>query len=200
MQIIDYFFAPQSPYAYLGHARFAALAKRHGADVRVKPVDMGKVFAVSGGLPVAQRPAQRQAYRLVELRRFAEHLGLPLNLHPQYFPVVGDAGAKMIIAAEQSDGSAAALALAGALGAAVWAGERDIADAATLIALADAQGHEGAKLAAASSSAAVGERYERNTAEAIEAQVFGAPTYVFNGELFWGQDRLDFLERALQRG
>ena len=200
MHRIDYYFAPQSPWTWLGHARFAALAKRHGAEVNVKPVDIGKVFAVSGGLPLPQRSAQRQAYRLVELRRFADHLGLPLNLHPQYFPVVGDAAAKMIIAAGQSGGSAAALALAGAIGAAVWTGERDTADEATLIALADANGQDGAALSAASKSASVSDRYARNTAEAIEAQVFGAPTYVYDGELFWGQDRLDFLERAFKRG
>ena len=200
MQRIDYYFAPQSPWTYLGHARFAALAKRHGAEVNVKPVDINKVFAVSGGLPLPQRPAQRQAYRLVELRRFAGYLGLPINLHPQYFPVVGDAAAKMIVAAEQSGGSAAALALAGAIGAAVWTGERNIADEATLIALADGERLDGAELAAASKSASVGDRYAGNTAEAIEAQVFGAPTYVVDGELFWGQDRLDFLERALKRG
>lgn len=200
MKHIDYFFAPQSPFTWLGHARFAALAKRHGAEVDVKPVDITKVFAVSGGLPLPQRPAQRQAYRLVELRRFAEHLGLPVNLHPKYFPVAGDAAAKMIIAAEQSGGSASALALAGAIGAAVWTAERNIADEATLIELADAEGHDGAALAAASRGDAVGERYARNTDEAIRLQVFGAPTYVVDGELFWGQDRLDFLERALQRG
>ena len=78
---VDYFFAPQSPWAYLGHARFAALLNTHGAQVRVRPMDLGKVFPVSGGLPLPKRAPQRQAYRLVELQRFSQWLGVPLNLH-----------------------------------------------------------------------------------------------------------------------
>ncbi len=58
---IDYYFSPQSPYVYLGHARFTEIAARHGAQVNLKPCDLGKVFATSGGLPLAQRPPQRQA-------------------------------------------------------------------------------------------------------------------------------------------
>ena len=87
---IDYYFTPQSPWTYLGHQRFADMARAAGASIKVLPVDLGgKVFPVSGGLPLAKRAPQRQAYRLVELKRFSEHLGLPLNLHPKYFPVAG---------------------------------------------------------------------------------------------------------------
>ena len=83
---VDYYFSPISPWTYLGHARFADMAKRHGAAVNVKPADFGKVFPVSGGLPLAKRAPQRQAYRLVELKRFRDHLKLPLNLQPKFFP------------------------------------------------------------------------------------------------------------------
>src|SRR5438309_6200492 len=117
---IDYYFAPQSPWTYLGHARFAAMAKAAGATVRMLPSDLGRIFPVSGGLPLAKRAPQRQAYRLIELRRFADHLGLPINLHPAFFPVAADDAARLIVAVDQLDGAAAAMRLAGAMLRGVW--------------------------------------------------------------------------------
>ncbi len=195
---IDYYLAPQSPWTYLGHQRFVQIAADAGATVRVKPADIGKVFAVSGGLPLGQRPAQRQAYRLVELARWRDFLAMPLNVKPRFFPVPGDDASRLIIAVDRADGSAAALRIAGALMAAVWAQERDMANPATRAELLAECG-----LAAARADDArapeVQAQYERHTQEAIDAQVFGAPSYVVGGELFWGQDRLDFLQRRLQR-
>src|SRR5213593_4894681 len=83
-KVIDYFFTPVSPFSYLGHERFVAVAKKHGAEIRVKPIDLGRVFPVSGGLPLKQRAPQRQAYRLLELKRWREFLGLPLNVQPKF--------------------------------------------------------------------------------------------------------------------
>lgn len=194
---IDYYFAPQSPWTYLGHARLCALLSRAGAEVRVLPVDLGGVFPVSGGLPLAKRAPQRQAYRLVELQRFSSWLGLPLNLQPRFFPVSGDAAARLIIAVDLHDGSKAALRLAGAVMSAVWAEQRDIADTAVLAQLLAEQGLAAQRLADAE-DAAVQTRYAAHTQQAIDAGVFGAPSYVLDGEIFWGQDRLDFLERRLQ--
>ena len=197
--VVDYYLAPQSPWAYLGHARFAALASAAGAQVRLRPFDLGgKVFPVSGGLPLGQRAPQRQAYRLVELRRFAEHLGLPLNLHPTFFPVATDDAARLIIAVDQHDGTEAAMALAGAVLRAVWVDERNIADAADLAALLAAQQLPSQRLAE-SKAAEVQTRYESESRRAVDAGVFGAPSYVVEGEIFWGQDRLDFLARRLAR-
>jgi len=194
---VDYYFAPQSPYAYLGHARFAAIASAAGAKVRVLPVDLGgKVFPVSGGLPLAKRAPQRQAYRLVELRRFGEWLGLPLNLQPRFFPVAGDDASRLIIAVDMKDGTEAAMRLAGALLGAVWAQERNIADAAVLSAVL-AEQRLGALRLAESRSQEVQQRYAAYTEQAIAAGVFGAPSYVIGGEIFWGQDRLDFVQRRL---
>ena len=128
---IDYYFAPNSPYAYLGHARFASIAQAAGATVRVLPVDLGgKVFPVSGGLPLAKRAPQRQAYRLVELKRFSEWLDVPLVLQPKYFPVNADDAAKLIIAVDLKDGTQAAMKITGAVMRAVWLQERNIADEA----------------------------------------------------------------------
>ncbi|HMC15199.1 MAG TPA: 2-hydroxychromene-2-carboxylate isomerase [Albitalea sp.] len=197
---VDYYFAPQSPYAYLGHERFAAIAKEHDATVRVLPVDLGgKVFPVSGGLPLTKRAPQRQAYRLVELERFSEWLNQPLNLQPKYFPVSGDDAAKLIIAVDLKDGTDAAMKLTGAVMRAVWAQERNIADEQVLVALLAEQGLSAHRLEEAHSQT-VHERYEIDTQQAIEAGVFGAPSYVIDGEIFWGQDRLDFVSRRLARG
>lgn len=194
---VDYYFAPQSPWAYLGHERFAAMARAADATVRVLPVDLGQVFPVSGGLPLPRRAPQRQAYRLLELRRFSDYLEAPLNLQPRYFPVSGDDAARLIIAVDERDGSAAAMKISGAILAAVWAQERHIADEKVLAELLVEQGLNPARLDQ-SHSQAVQERYERDTQRAIDAGVFGAPSYVIDGEIFWGQDRLDFVERKLR--
>ena len=198
--VIDYYFAPQSPWTYLGHERLVRIAEAADAAFRVLPIDLGgKVFPVSGGLPLAQRPAQRQAYRLVELQRFKEAVGLPLNIRPKHFPVLGDDAARLIIAVDLADGSAAALAVAGRVLAAVWAEDRDIASAVTLAELVAEAGLPAARLAAAQAEA-VQATYERYTQQAIAANVFGAPSYVIDGEIFWGQDRLDHVERRLAAG
>ena len=128
---IDYYFTPVSPYTYLGHERFVEIAARHGAAIVVKPVDYGRIFPLSGGVPLKQRPPQRQAYRLIELKRWSEYLARPLNLKPKYFPVPAEHAAKWILAAKAS-GEGDALRFAGALLRAVWAEERDISDAASL--------------------------------------------------------------------
>jgi 2-hydroxychromene-2-carboxylate isomerase len=193
---LDYYVFPQSPWTYLGHARAVEIARRHGAALRVRPMDGGKVFPVSGGLPLPKRAPQRQAYRLVELERWRRHLGVPLHVEPKYFPVGGDPAARLIVAAEEVSAESAVEVLGRVL-AAVWAEQRDIADETTLAALADESGLSGKALVERSKSPEIQARYDAHTQAAIDTQVFGAPTYVWRGELFWGQDRLDFLERAL---
>ena len=193
---IDYYLAPISPWTYLGHERFARIAAAAGAAVRVLPMDLGKVFPVSGGLPLGQRAPQRQAYRLVELARFRDALGLPMNIKPKHFPVSGDPASRLIIAVDAADGAAAAMTIAGRVLRAVWAEERDASDAATLTALLAEAGLPAERLQA-SLAPEVQARYERNTQQAIEAGVFGSPSYLIDGEIFWGQDRLDFVERRL---
>lgn len=194
---VDYFFSPASPWTYLGHQRFVAMARRAGATIAVKPVDFnGQVFPATGGLPLKQRAPARQAYRLVELERWRKHLGIPLNLHPKHFPPATDKlAAGLIVAARQA--GADALGLAFAIMRAVWAEERDIADPATLAAIADAEGLDGRTMLAAAESDAVKAEYQANAEEALKLGAFGAPWYVVDGEPFWGQDRLDFVERAL---
>lgn len=195
---IDYFFTPVSPYAYLGGRRLAELAQRHGAEVRVKPVDFGVIFPKTGGLPLAQRAKERQAYRLAELKRWSRHLGMPLTLQPKHFPAPDALAAGLLLAAAEGGGDA--LALANAMGQAVWVEERNIADPATLAALATAAGLEGPALVARAASPEIAAARAALTEEALALGVFGAPSYLLEGELFWGQDRLDFLERKLSGG
>jgi 2-hydroxychromene-2-carboxylate isomerase len=195
---IDYFFATVSPYAYLGHDRLVALAQQHGAQIVVKPMNLGEIFPVSGGLPLSKRAPQRQAYRLVELSRWSQFLGKPINIKPKFFPVNGDLAAYWIIATLET-GTPQALALAGAVGRALWEQERDIADHATVAAIAGECGLDAAKLGARANEPDIAARYGALTQEAIARGIFGAPTYVFQDELFWGQDRLDFLGRKLAK-
>ncbi len=195
----QYFFAPQSPWAYLGHARFVALAKRHGTQIDLKPCDLEKVFDASGGLPLVKRPLQRQAYRLLELKRWSDFLRIPLNLQPRFFPVTPHAAARIIIAGNRLHGTDAALELTGAIMRAVWAEDRDIADPDTLAAIAAAWKQDGRALLELAASEDIQREYNRLTDEAVAANVFGSPWYIVDGEPFWGQDRLDFVERALAR-
>ena len=192
-KLVDYYFTPISPWTYLGHERFGAIGKKHGAAIRCKPADYGKVFATSGGLPLAQRPKQRQSYRLFELKRWRDFLKIPLTLHPKHFPAPVELAARLILAAPEAQ----RFRLTGALLRAVWAEERNIGDAETLRAIAGESDLDGARLLAEAEREAIAARYAGLTAEAIERQVFGAPTYIYRDEPFWGQDRLDFLDRAL---
>ena len=196
MGSIDYYFSPSSPWTYLGHQRLVDMATRHRAKIVPMPVDLGgAIFPDSGGLPLAKRAPQRQAYRLVELRRWSRHLGIPLIAQPRHFPTPGHDAARVIILADQRHGTPAALGLAHAIMRGLWAEERDIADLDTLAALAEGVDLPGPTLVADRADA--DPRYAANTGKAIEAQVFGAPWYSLRGEPFWGQDRLDFLDRAL---
>jgi 2-hydroxychromene-2-carboxylate isomerase len=196
-KVIDYYYTPASPWTYLGHQRFEAIARQHGAAIRYKPVDYGKIFPLSGGLPLGKRAPQRQAYRLTELQRWRDYLGVPLTVQPKYHPVASDLAAQLIIAAERAGAAPGRLSFA--LMRACWAEDRNIADAETLAAVATEQGLDGAKLVVAARTPEVTALYEALTREAIDRQVFGAPFFIYEDEGFWGQDRLDFLDRAIAR-
>lgn len=199
-KIVDYYFSPISPWTYLGHPRLEALLKKYGAQVQVKPVDLGgKIFPISGGLPLPQRAPQRQAYRLVELARWRDFLKMPLTIKPKFFPAPGDLSACLIVAAK-AQGEEASMRLAWHIMKACWVEERNTGDPEALQAIANEQGLDGAALLAQAQSDAVKAKYAAFTQEAIDRQVFGAPSYVIDGEIFWGQDRLDFVERKLAAG
>jgi len=193
---VDYYLSLISPWTYLGHDRLVAIADRAGAQIAWKPVDLGRIFPETGGLPLKQRSVQRQAYRMMELRRWPDRLGVPLNLEPRFFPADESRAARMVLQAIAEGGNPAGL-IGGVL-TAVWAEDRDITDPETLVDIARRNGFDSGLPARA--EAAAEEHIRTRDAfgrEALAAGVFGAPTYVVGDELFWGQDRLDFVAARL---
>jgi len=195
---IDYYFSLVSPWAYFGHAPFTAMARRHGVTVNVKPMSLSSVFPETGGLPLAKRAPARQRYRLLELQRWREKRGVPLNVHPKFWPFNVAAADHFAVAVVKSGGDADAF-LRKAF-AAVWAEERNLADETELVAIADGVGLNGQALLADSKTDAVKAIYQQNIKDALAADAFGSPCYVLDGEVFWGQDRIDLLDEALKSG
>ena len=193
---VDVFFTHASPWTYLGWARFREVARRTGAEVTYRPIQMAPVFEASGGLPLGRRAKQRQAYRLMELRRWRERLGVPINLQPAHFPVDDRQAARLAIAHQRGGGDPAPLSQA--IMAAIWEQERDVADHQTLEGILLEQGLDPTALFEAAADPAVQAVHDDNTRLAIERGVFGVPTFEIAGDLFWGQDRLDFVEQALR--
>lgn len=196
--LIEYFFTSASPWSFLGLAPMREAAARHGATILPRPVSFGTIFPATGGLPVAQRAPQRQAYRMAELRRWRQFRNLPLVLEPEYFPRDDSLANRTLLALRERGATAdAVLDLAHSFHALLWLEDGDQTSASLLAGRASAQGHDGAALVEAAESADTIALYEKETAAALERGVFGAPTYFLAGEMFWGQDRVDFLERAL---
>ena len=198
-KIVDYFMTPVSPFTYLGHARFREICAKHQAKINLRVMDLGKVFPASGGLPLKDRPPQRRGYRMMDLKRWRDFLGVPLNPEPKHFPVPAEPAATLILAVLERHGTSAALDVAGDCGRAVWAEERNIGEVSVLAEIAGARQLDAAQLLEHARSAEVAARYIQHSQEAIARNVFGAPTYIYRDELFWGQDRLEFLDRALAR-
>lgn len=194
---VDYYYSHVSPWSYLGAARFYKIAEAAGASINFKPMNLGVIFPQSGGLPLGKRPPQRRAYRMMELKRWKSHLNVDLNFEPKHFPTNDLPAALMAIAADRAGHDVAALSLA--IMRKCWVEEMDVAEDATLIDAANQCGLDGMALSEASKESRAKDTYDAYTQEASERQVFGAPTYIYKDELFWGQDRLDFLERALSQ-
>ncbi len=194
---VDYYVSLNSPWAYLGSRRFEAIAARHKAGVTIWPVDFGSVFAVSGGLPLPKRAPQRQAYRMMELKRWRDHLGVTLTLEPKFFPANEVPAARCVIALREQGRMADAINLAHAVLAALWAEEKNTGDSATLREIIAGCGLDADAVIGAANDPALDTAREAYTRRAIEQGVFGAPSFVIDGEIFWGQDRLDFVDRKL---
>jgi len=197
--IIDYYLSLNSPWTYMGSAPFAEIARRYGATVNVKPSKFGPIFEQTGGLPLPKRSPQRQAYRMMELKRWREVRDAPIHLEPKYFPSDDAAAVRLVIAAKLQGMNAHRLSLE--LGRALWEREDSLADPAAMAQAAQRAGLDAAALRTSGpSDAELDALYDKYTQEALAAGVFGAPSYVLpSGEIFWGQDRLDLLERALKQ-
>lgn len=195
---IDYYFTSISPFTYLGHKAIGEVAARHGATLVFKPINLGGVWAESGAVPLPKRSPMRQRYRLIELQRSAELRRLPINPRPAHFPADPTLADHTAIAIVEAGGDPADyLAL---VFAALWAQDKDIADAAVLAEALTATGHDADAVLAAAGTDATAAIRARNTDEAVAADAVGAPAYVLDGEPFWGQDRIEYLERMLATG
>jgi 2-hydroxychromene-2-carboxylate isomerase len=195
---IDYYFTLASPWAFLGHRPFLDLARTYGVTIRYKPVDLGDVFPHTGGLPLPKRHPARQRYRILELQRWREARGVALKINPKHwpFPVATANRTIVALAADGADpGPYTQRAFEG-----VWVNDEDLGQDDKLVELLDSCGHDGTKVLAAATSEAVGKIYADTAAEAVERNVIGSPCYVLDGEVFWGQDRLDLLASALKSG
>ena len=196
---IDYYMTLNSPWTYLGSAPLAEIARRNNATVNIKPCKFGPIFEQTGGLPLPKRSPQRRAYRMMELKRWREVRGVPLTLEPKYFPCDEAAATRLVIAAKLQGKDAHRLSLE--LGRALWEREESFADPAVIASAAQRAGIDAAALRSAGpSDAELDAIHDKFTQEALAAGVFGAPSFVLpSGEIFWGQDRVELLERALKK-
>lgn len=198
MAHIDYYFGTPSPWAYLAGNRLEEIAARHGATITYKPLDLMQLFDRTGGVRPADRPPSRLEMRAQEMRRWSEHLGMKMNLKPAFWPVNPAPSSYAIIAAQEAGGGDLA-GLVQSFLRAVWADEENIADDAVIRTKLSAAGFDPAL---ADKGLFIGaETFGRNLEQAVEAGAFGAPFYIVQGsdERFWGQDRLEFLDRYLDR-
>ena len=201
MTELSCYYSLSSPWAYFGGPRLQDIVRRHRVRLVLKPFDFQEVVPRTGGIPIRTRPEPRRTYHALELDRWRRYLGMPLALEPKHYPKDGKplgwnkAPGWMVIAAQQR-GLDAPL-LSHALLRALWAEERDTSDPQVRIAVANENGFPGESLQKEESAAAVQQLYRSYSDEAERLGVFGAPTYVLEGERFWGQDRLDFVDRAL---
>jgi 2-hydroxychromene-2-carboxylate isomerase len=189
-----------SPWAWLGSARFRQMAEARPLQVQVLPVHLERIFQATGGLPFTQRSPARQSYRQLELQRWSRHLQVPITLQPRYYPVDREPASRLLIALRASGldpSGRQALALLHDILRAIWVEDRNIADRHTLAALAEGQGLDAQALLDAAEQPQTGQQFTADTLAAVAAGVFGAPTWIVDGERFWGQDRLTFLEAAL---
>lgn len=195
---IDYYFSIQSPWAYIGHGLFEDLAAAHQLKVNYKPVILVELFSETGGLPLAKRHPARQRYRLVELQRWRDNRGLNFHIRPQHWPFNARLADGVVIAALAAGFNPEPFLRRAFVG--LWEQQLDLADEATVVRVADEAGLPGAKLVAHSKSDEIEALYDQNRQDAIAADVFGSPAWVLDGEVFWGQDRIELLADALKSG
>jgi 2-hydroxychromene-2-carboxylate isomerase len=195
---IDYYFSLQSPWAYIGHQAFRELAWTHDLQVNYKPVLLVDLFSETGGLPLMKRHPVRQRYRMIELQRWRDKRGLNFHLQPTHWPFDVRLADGVVIAAIESGHNPDPFMRRAY--AAVWEDQLNLADPETLVSLLDESGLPGKALMERAASDEIGGVYEQNRQDALAADVFGSPAYVLDGEVFWGQDRIELLADALKSG
>jgi 2-hydroxychromene-2-carboxylate isomerase len=195
--VVEYFYSLLSDWAYMGGERFEALARRLRFRVNYRPMKLAKLYANTGGIVLQKRSKQRQDYRVVELERWCDHLGIPITLHPRFYPTDDTLASCTIIAAASAGLDAGRLT--NLFHRAIWVEEQNISDERTIERIIAAIHVDPEDLIRAARAPAVLETLERNTEEAATRGVFGSPFYCFGDDIFWGQDRLDFLDASISR-
>lgn len=193
---LDFYFSFISLYTYIGYEAFEALVQKYDLEVNYKPIDLHAVFSASGGLPVSKRPPQRQAYRFVEMQRWAITRNIPLVLKPKHHPSDPVIGHRMLISAMAKNLDVKEF-IRNALKI-LWVDDLDIKDPKVMVDVANKSGLNGELLLRESNNPQIDIEIERLTVEAVERQVFGTPFFFYRDEPFWGQDRLDLLEDAIK--
>jgi 2-hydroxychromene-2-carboxylate isomerase len=194
---IDYYFWINSDWAYFGNPRLKAMAERYKLKINYYPVDLGSVYARTGGIKLQLRSNERKNYRLLEMQRFRDLLGMPINLHPKYMTATGQLPSYFVIAAQQR--GLDVHDLVHAIMIAAWVEDKDIEDEATLVSIADGLGLDGNGLLREAKLPAPERIYFDYTDTAVARGMFGAPFYFFRDEAFWGQDRLEYLDRSIAK-
>lgn len=198
MPVIDYYFHCASPFTYLGHNLVCEVAEKHKATLNYKPVNLTALWDVSGAVPPGQRPPIRQRLRLIELQRLAAWRKVPIKTTPLHWPVDAALADKIIIALVETGHDPRYFmnkVLSGC-----WANDDNIADEAVLTSYLSQVGLDARPAIIEAKTEEISAIRERNSRDAIAADAVGVPTYVLNGEPFWGQDRIELLDEALTTG
>ncbi len=198
MAQVDYYFTLISPWAYIGHDAFHAAMERTGTTVNYLPLNLPQAFEASDTPMLGQRHKTRQAYRTLELQRWSVKRGLDFNFWPAHWPFPAATGDKMIISLVQNEQNPAAFMREVFTG--IWERQVNYGEDSALVAAAEAAGLDGAALLEQAKQDDIGAIYDKTTADAIEMGIFGVPAYFYDGEYFWGQDRIELLEDALKSG
>lgn len=194
---IEYFYSAHSAFAYLGSKRVMEIAAAAGRKLLHKPVHLGPVVAAVGGKTFAERTPEHVAYFFGrEIERWAEFRNVPvIDFRPTYHDEDMTLASCMLIAAQTQGLDVDRLAHL--ILEVHWRDDADISDPALLKKLATSLGIDASALLENASSETVLKTYQKNTAEAIERSVFGSPTYFIDGDMYYGQDHLELIERAL---
>ena len=194
---IAFYFDFSSPYGYLAALRIDELAAKHGRGVAWKPMLLGVSFKATGSEPLMNIPLKGD-YSRRDLARTARLQGVPFAI-PEPFPFMSVAACRAFYWLDDRD-PAKARALAKALYRAAFAEGRVISDAQGVTAVARALGIDGDALAAALKDPAIKQRLRDEVDDTLAKKIFGSPYFVVDGEPFWGNDRLDQIDRWLETG
>jgi 2-hydroxychromene-2-carboxylate isomerase len=194
---VEYYYSVASPYAYLGVKKFQEIVKKYSLEVIEKPIDLvGTVFAETGGTPVPKRHPSRQKYRLVEIERFGNKLNININKQPKFFPPADPHKAALFTIASIKSGLS--IDFGKEVLTKLWSEEKDISQDLVLEEVCNKFKLNFNEIKTAANSEEIKSIYLSNSNDAIAQGVFGAPSFIMNNELFWGQDRLDFLEDKIK--